>query len=269
MASSTISTSRFTSKMSGCGAARQWRGGRARQTAATVRCWPHRGVAIGRAGFEQARIVKAAIGVRCAARGVAASAVGRMQSSSDEIGLATQHLFARRRRRLRLRARAETPRHRFEIAERGGARLRQARAAFADAGRRRAEAGGARRLGRRQFVIAFDARDLFDEIGLALDIAPPGRRLDDDALAALPSALVSKPSAFSTRARASASRRCPRGRTRSGSKMIACGAGHIAGDHYFARLAAAEIEDQRASPIRGRARRSQDQRRARSDIARR
>ena len=169
------------------------------------------GVGVGGAGFEQARVVEAAIGVllrgdeQLRQRGGAhAIEIGR-----DRVG--DEHVFAAAAERLRLRARAEAPGDGFVVAERGGGAARDARAAFADAGRRRAEARRARRIEHRHFVVALDARDFFDEIGGAFDIAPPGRRLDDDALRALALRRWSRSRAPSARrARAWASHRCRR-----------------------------------------------------------
>jgi hypothetical protein len=87
---------------------------------------------------------------------------------------------------LRLRARTEAPGDGFVIAQRRSGAAGEARAAFADAGRRRAESGGARRRQFRQFVETFDARDLFNQIRRADGVAPPSRRLDDKLLRALP-----------------------------------------------------------------------------------
>ena len=116
--------------------------------------------------------------LRCAAASRLGRIEGRIWSRSALIGLASSSASAPPPKSSRLRLRHEGERHRLDQAARRracGARTPARRCA----GSAPASAARLARQGhRRDVVVAVDAQHLLDEIGLALDIAAPGRRLD-------------------------------------------------------------------------------------------
>ncbi len=133
-------------------------------------------VAVKRPQFEQRDIRKAAIGV--APRRLDQV---RQRARAHHVEIAADRIdegqfgpgAAEQRRRLR---RQERKRDRLGQAAFGQRAAHQFDTAAARVDRRAGHRGFARQRHRRDFVVALDPQHLLDEIGLALDVAAPGRR---------------------------------------------------------------------------------------------
>ena len=160
------------------------------------------------------------------------SSDGRMSESSVEIGLASAQRRLPPPKSSACRLRQEGPGDRLVHS-----RARRARAPRGSAAAARRDAPARHRLQPRQrhmldLVEPVDADDLLDEIGLAVDVRPPGRHLGDDRRRRLPA--TPKPSA-SQDARAAPPPGCRRRRAsprgRGGAERAASRTRRRAGDH--------------------------------------